>query len=598
MGKLPSMPRKDKIYTTEQVSFGGLRHFANCGEGEIYDMENMVCDEYPALSVRKERTGIESIGESVQQIYADNGVILSVRDNCLYYNDLLMAHDIPYRTKFVRFGNRVVMMPGKCLLNLNYKILGFADPENMPESPGEEDCYAVLDQWGEYKLMIYHEGNWTDGGYFAEDIEFTTMFAIPAYFENGKINNKEAKANTLRFVGLPLSENTGPSRLKEGDAVQIEGCTVKSQNNKIAIIREITEDENGNMVLCFSEYCFSLPEEDGTMVESYREDGVIVKRTMPDVEILFEHGNRLWGAKGKEIFASKVGDPRNWNSFDGLASDSWYLASQGKGEVTAGISYGYPRFFKEGSMMTVYGSVPSAYQITEQQILGVKAGEDKSLIQCNGLLLWLSPKGMVIYNGSTVALQEQALGDYELQEIIGCGDERYAFFGGYLGKRISGKKVQSILRFDTEKKLWTKESNSPGIDCMTFDDGAVYGLLLGGQVKVLNGGKVTGANQQEGAIDSYVEFGDFTEGTGKRKGVSRLRIRLSVEKESYVRLLIRYDSEGEWKSLRRIEHQGKGIVSVPVIPRRCDHYRIRLEGCGQWKLYGMERERYFGTDVF
>ncbi len=601
MGKLPSMPRKDRIYKTEQLAFAGLRHFENCTDGEIYDMENMVCDEYPGLRTRKERAGIASVGEGVRQIYADNGAILSVRDNCLYYNDLLMVHDILDWGTFVRFGNRVVMMPDKILLNLNYKILGFGDPENMPESPEEGDCYAVLDQWGEYKLMIWHEGQWTDGGYFAEDMEFTTMFAIPAYFENGRIYNKEAKANTLRFVGLPLSENTGPGRLKEGDGVQIEGCTVKSQNNKIAIIREIDEDGDGNMVLRFSEYCFAMPEgEDGTMVDSFREEGIVVKRTMPDMEILFEHGNRLWGAKGKEIFASKVGDPRNWNCIDGLASDSWYLATQGKGEFTAGVSYGYPRFFKEGSMVTVYGSVPSGYQTTEQQILGVKRGEQRSLVQCNGLLFWNSPKGMVIYNGSTVALQEQALGDFELESMIGCGEERYVYFGGYIGRNpvINHVKIAGILRFDTERQLWSREACNMELRCMSFDQGVLYGLYRTGDIVVLNGGETEREKQWEGAFESFVEFGDFTEGTGSRKGVSRLRLRLSVEKDSYVGVLIRYGSAEEWKSLRRIEHQGKETITIPIVPRRCDHYRIRLEGYGQWKLYSMERERYFGTDMF
>jgi len=605
VGKLPSMPRKDRIYKTETLAFGGLRHFENCGEGEIYDMENMVCDGYPGISTRTERERIATVSESVSQIYMDNGATLSIDKGGLWYNGMDMGLNLERRDMrrawFVRFGNRVVLMPFGILLNISYKILGFAEERNYPPDAEEGDCYAVPTEYATYKLMVRKGEEWKNAGWFAESMAFSSVTKAAAFFENGKLYGKDAKANTIRFESLELSALTGPGGLKEGDAVTIEGCTAVSGNNKTAIIREIGEDENGNGILRFSEYCFSMPEgEDGTAAESCREEGVLIKRTVPDMDILFEHGNRLWGAKGKELFASKLGDPRNWNSYDGLASDSWYLATQGQGEFTAGVSYGYPRFFKEGSMVTVYGSVPSGFQTTEQQTLGVKRGEERSLVQCNGQLFWNSPKGMVIYHGGTAALQDQTLGDFEIESVIGCGDERYAYFWAYIGRHplLAHLKLQAVLRFDTVRQVWTKENCAVGCRCLTFDQGAVYCLNTLGEVEVLNGAVTESDEAREELFASYVEFGDFTEGTGNRKGVSRLRLRLSVEAESYVKVKIQYDSDGEWKPIRQVGYCGKGTVTIPIIPRRCDHYRIRLEGVGHWKMYGMERERYFGTDVF
>ena len=603
MGKLPSMPGKAQIRRTEQVQFSGLRHYENCSDGEIYDMRNMVCDKYPILSTRKERGRIVPPNTGAEQIYADNGVILTICDHTLYYNGIPLLYDVAggENSRFVRFGNRVVLMPDKLLLNLTYRVRGFAGKDQMPQEPSEGDCYAVWNDWGECKLMVWQNGAWADGGYFGEKIENTTGFAIPAYFEKGTINGKEAKANTIRFVGLSFTENTGPAAWKEGDGVTIEGCSRMPKNNKLAIIREIDQDSDGNLIFRFSENCFAMEEEeDGTAVESFLEDGITVKRTMPDMDVLFEHGNRLWGAKGKEIYASKIGDPRNWNSFDSLSSDSWYLATQGKGEFTAGISYGgYPRFFKEGGMVTVYGSVPSAFQTMEQALLGVKKGEEKSLTHCNNLLFWNSPKGMVIYNGSSAALQEQVFGDWKLQEVRGGGDLRYAYFSADIGIHplSDTEREYGIFRFDTERQLWSKEDDVP-IKSLSFDRGILYGLLSSGEIVVLNGEDPGYGEPGEGPFFSYVEFGDFTAGTMSRKGMSRICLRLEVAEEAEVEIFIQYDSSGEWIGLRKVESIRKGTVPIPIIPRRCDHYRLRLEGYGQWKLHGIEKERYFGSDQF
>ena len=36
---------------------------------------------------------------------------------------------------------------------------------------------------------------------------------------------------------------------------------------------------------------------------------------------------------------------------------------------------------------------------------------------------------------------------------------------------------------------------------------------------------------------------------------------------------------------------------LPIIPRRSDHFRIRLSGRGAWKLWSLVRESYIGSDL-
>ena len=66
------------------------------------------------------------------------------------------------------------------------------------------------------------------------------------------------------------------------------------------------------------------------------------------MDFICENENRLWGCKEDTIYSSKLGDPFNWNVFDGLSTDSYAVNVRIDGDFTACCSYlGYPVFFKE-----------------------------------------------------------------------------------------------------------------------------------------------------------------------------------------------------------------------------------------------------------
>ena len=67
---------------------------------------------------------------------------------------------------------------------------------------------------------------------------------------------------------------------------------------------------------------------------------------MPELDFLCENENRLWGCKGDTIYASKLGDPFNWNVFDGVSTDSYAVDVGSAGDFTGCFAYrGYPVFF-------------------------------------------------------------------------------------------------------------------------------------------------------------------------------------------------------------------------------------------------------------
>ena len=601
MAKLPGMPYKASIRKYKQVQFGGLRHNINCSDGEIFDMENISMDSYPYLTVREKRgKHIPAQGEATQ-IYADNGAMLIVAPTGITYNGIHIADTVsPETAELVRFGDRVVLMPDKKVINLKYRIIGFYEKvADLPDTAELYDGAAVRNLMsGEVHLYVWDGGAWVDNGKLVTDME-AIVENQPAVFMDGTLYDEKATANTIKLTNVSAYELTEVMGFREGDAVTITGCTKMTSNNKTPVLRQIEGVDKNNMelgvYLRFSDFCFTMPENaDGTTATEYTESSITIERKAPEMDVIFEHENRLWGAKGKEIFASKLGDPFNWNCFEGLSTDSYYLQTQDKGEITAGISFGYPRFFREDSMTTVYGSMPSAFQTKNTELAGVKGGERKSLERMDGLLFWLSADGVVIFDGSKTYLQEQVFGNWPISKVIAKAGGRKLYMAADLGKHplADGERLYAVLCYDAQSGLWTKENN-PGIKSMTYMDGTVY-ALTSDRIITMNG--LCGKETAEIGISSYVEFGDFTDGDLNRKAVNRVQLRMELEEGAWVNIWIGYDGE-EWTRLQYLEAGKKRSVYIPVIPRRCDHYRIRIEGGGKWTLYAMARELYIGSAV-
>ena len=83
--------------------------------------------------------------------------------------------------------------------------------------------------------------------------------------------------------------------------------------------------------------------------------------------------------------------------------------------------------------------------------------------------------------------------------------------------------------------------------------------------------------------------------TMNRKGVSSLQMRVAMDEGAEVKVYIQYDSDGQWRLVKTLKATKKQSFSFPVKLRRCDHYRLKIEGAGFWQLYGMAKEFYIGS---
>ena len=616
MSKLPGMVYEDKIKKTAQVAFGGLRHSLSCSDGELYDMKNLTCKEYPIMQPRDKRWA-ENIGlhntYAAQAIYADNGTMLTVykttTGNENYY---LSSTSWVYQAflglkkknwRFIRFGESVVLLPEKWRIKMGLEISGYAgDPVTLPKLTEDDvgKLYVTLGQQpSKYPVYRWTGTKWEYQEELIEQLEYT-LEVTGVKLTDGTIYGEKATANTLTFTGI--SSMDGYPAV--GDGVEITGLTEAPGNDKIAIIRELQISTSGNGKLVFSDNCFKMPlGSDGNPKTEVEISGTVtLKRTMPDLDGIFEHENRLWGWKGKTIYASKLGDPANWNVFEGLSTDAWALETMRKGEITGGVSYGgYPTFFREDSMIRIYGATAEAFQTSEIEMPGVKTGERDSIAIAGGMLLYLSRDGMMIYAGEYPQAQDSVFGTEEIKDALACSDGvRY-----YARLTVAGEKA--IYRYDSKHRLWMKEDD-PGVIGMTYDQGTVYALLEHSIVPeqyenraiidLIGSGGIEGITptEESGSVESFAEFGDFTGGSLNRKAMSKMQLRMGLEAGATVTIKIRYDG-GSWETLWTLTQGIKRSVQIPILPRRCDYYRIRIEGTGMWRLYAMAREQYEGSEI-
>lgn len=390
-------------------------------------------------------------------------------------------------------------------------------------------------------------------------------------FVNGSFAGVPAEGNTIQTTGAPFP-------FQPGDAVAISGSAA-GENNKTAVIREMSEDKT---VLRFYENTFTKDETLRLLT---------LRREMPDMDFICEHENRLWGCRGSTLYCCKLGDLFNWNVFDGLSTGSYAADVGSAGDFTGCFAYqGHVLFFKEKHIYRVYGSKPSNFQVVMSAGEGVAAGSGASLAVAGEQLFYLSRAGVMAYSGGVPANISGPLGLTRYRDAVGGSDgTKY-----YISMRDEAG-AYTLFFYDTRCGLWFTEKDTRvrafgWNDAFTFCDGA-------GDIWCARGEPA----EAEAAPASMVEFGDFTFGGPNRQGITKLQLRMEVAAGAAAVVSILFDSSGEWRPVRTVrgdETQGrKGSRYLPIIPRRCDHFRIKIECDGPWKLHSLTQEVYVGSEI-
>jgi hypothetical protein len=576
-------PKLKTLKTTRELIdvFGGYNHNLRIGEGEFYDMKNLTSANYPVLSPRQNRGVYATPGKPQGMIEKDSLCYVDGADFIFNEHRIPMGLSIDTKPKtLISMGAYVIIMPDKMYFNT----------QNSADY-GKIEATVTTSSTVSFDLCKIDGTNYPD--VVTQDSEPTDPKNMDLWIDTSSTPHtlKQYSSTSAMWVSIATTyikiSAVGIGKPFEvNDGVTISGIT-----------SEALSDLNNTMIIWAKGDDYIVVT--GILDEVTTQDTAItVSRQMPTMDFIVESENRLWGCRygvalnGKmvnEIYASKLGDFKNWNCFMGISTDS-YVASVGTdGEFTGAITHlGYPLFFKENCVHKVYGNYPANYQIQTTTCRGVQKGCERSLAIVNEVLYYKSRSSVCAYDGSLP------------QEISAAfGEERYFnASAGHLGNKyyISMSDANDqwhLFVYDTRKNMWHKEDNTKAV-CFCNCRGELYYIdYADNQIKTVRG---------TGVVDTspfkwMAETGIIGITSPDKKYISRLDIRMSLGRESRVFVFVQYDSSGEWEHLYTMNGITLQSFSVPIRPKRCDHLRLRIEGEGDAKIFSICKTLEQGSNV-
>ena len=593
-------PKLNEIATSQSFIdvFLGYNHNLRTRENEFYDMKNLTSSHYPVLSPRTKRGTYLTASNPQGMIAKDSLCYIDGQYFCMNeYRIDMGLNDEP--KQLVSMGAYVIIMPDKKYIN----TLDLTDFGNI------EATYPAVE--GELVTATYE------------------MCKVDGTVYTGTTKSPDAPAEPTNMQ-LWIDTSSTPHTLKQYSETSKTWVSIATTYIKISArnIASAFKQYDGVKISGFHDQSTQLKEIDGhtfPLWEAYHDEGtderaegtndyivirglldeavtyesdLRVERTMPDMDFIVESENRLWGchygvaANGQvvnELYACKLGDFKNWNCFMQISTDSYVAPCGTDGQFTGAITHlGYPLFFKENCLHKVYGNYPANYQIQTNACRGVQKGCSNSLAIVNEVLYYKSRNGVCAYDGSLPSEMSTALGEVSYSDAVACGHgNKY-----YISMKDTADEYHLFV-YDTAKGLWHKEDDT-AVQAFCSCRNELYFIPKGGKdIKTVFGSGTVDA----APVSWMAESGVIGTSSPDRKYVSRLNIRMSLDIGTRVYFYAQYDSCGQWEHLCTMTGTNLRSFTVPIRPKRCDHFKLRIVGEGDAKIYSITKTIEQGSDI-
>ena len=149
--------------------------------------------------------------------------------------------------------------------------------------------------------------------------------------------------------------------------------------------------------------------------------------------------------------------------------------------------------------------------------------------------------------------------------------------------------------YDSLLGIWLHE-DSLHATAFAAVDGELFCLDSDGRLIALTGSTGT----PETGVNWSAETGIMYFLQPEHKYLHRLSLRLTMGVGSSVKAEIEYDSSGKWETAGQLANTGAECppaMELPLLPRRCDHLRLRISGSGDVKLHALHRYLETGSEL-
>lgn len=334
--------------------------------------------------------------------------------------------------------------------------------------------------------------------------------------------------------------------------------------------------------ITFPDNTFQDPNGNQITDKNISVRSIVITRPCPDLDFVMESNNRLWGCSNKDntIYASKLGDPTNWQYYQTTSLDSFAAEQGSDGEWTGVGAYNsHLLFFKEDCIHKVYGSYPAEYQIATVNCNGIEKGSHKSVAYLNGRLMYKSRIGIMAYDGGLPGLMSINFGRTKYKNAVAGtdGDKYYVCL-----EQTDGEHV--LMVYDANYELWHKQDNVDLTDLVYLDGHVLFSCKADPKVYVVDADEPI--NEE---IEWVAEFGPYDEYLENKKVYSKMKLRYKMPRGSSFKVLVSID-EGKWHVVDHISESDDRVQEIHITPTRCDCFGIRLEGKGYCKIKSLVRE--------
>lgn len=579
-------------------TFRGYDHRGKILPGQWYDESNLTAAHYPLFSQRQRRGYIHNMTRPQGMLAKDT--LLYVDNGVVYYGGYEPIKDFTLsltdgEKQLVSMGAYAVIFPDKIYINTeNLSDYGRLDAEYQAVSTYTVTltmCNAVGEKYENTVVSDTEPAEKTNGMHWVDTSNDVHILKV--------WSEATAAWGEIATVYVRIDAWACDQVFEVGDGIEISGLA-PSESASEAVKTQIEDLNATNIIVAKGEGYVVVT---GLLDQVHTQTGGLeIRRECPDMDYVCESNNRIWGCKYgfdgentvNEIYACKLGDPKNWRCYAGRSTDSYAVSVGTDGKFTGAITHlGYPLFFKENAIHKIYGSMPENFGVQTTVCRGVQDGAWKSLNVVNEVLYYQSRTDICAYDGSLPVGVSTELGDVRYTGGVAGSDGAVYYIsmqdaaGGW-----------HMFTYDTDKRLWHRQDATHALQFANVRGDLMYiDAVTRKLVRVR--GKGGGEDTLEGPVKWSAASGIMGYENPYSQYLSRYSIRARLDVGARLTMYIEYDSDGDW--IEQGTYVGGDVVktiNIPVVPRRCDHMRLKLSGVGDIRIYSIARYFEGGSDVW